>query len=185
MTPGCAHVVVGPSGAGKDTLIDHARTIRPDLLFARRVITRPACAGGEAHEAVSEAQFETMAAAGDFALWWRAHGLGYGLPRAVDAALAMGRSVVFNGSRAMIPAARARFARLRILFVTASPEVLAERLAARGREDAADRAERMLRAGRVPAPEGPDVRIIDNGGALADALSAFLGALAPPADTAR
>jgi ABC-type glutathione transport system ATPase component len=32
--------VVGPSGAGKDTLIDAGRAARPDLLIVRRVITR-------------------------------------------------------------------------------------------------------------------------------------------------
>ncbi|MFN3615888.1 MAG: phosphonate metabolism protein/1,5-bisphosphokinase (PRPP-forming) PhnN, partial [Rubrimonas sp.] len=150
MGVGVAHVVVGPSGVGKDTLIDIARAARPDLLFVRRAITRPACSGGEAHEAVSAERFERMAEAGDFALWWRAHGLSYGLPRSIDDALAAGRSAVFNGSRAMIPAARARFSPLRILFVTAAPEVLSARLAARGREDQATRAARLSRAASVP-----------------------------------
>jgi ribose 1,5-bisphosphokinase len=180
MATGIVHVVVGPSGVGKDTLIDKARAVRPDLLFVRRTITRPADSGGEAHEAVSEERFGRMAAAGDFALWWRAHGLSYGLPRGLYDVLATGRGVVFNGSRAMITAARARFSPLRILFVTAAPEVLAARLAARGREDATTRAARLSRADSVPPPEGPDVWVIDNGGTLSEAAAAFLAALAPP-----
>ena len=39
--------IVGPSGAGKDTLIEGALKQRPDLRLIRRVITRPTGAGGE------------------------------------------------------------------------------------------------------------------------------------------
>ena len=44
-------VVVGPSGAGKDTLMRAAAEHfegRPDVHFVQRAITRPAEAGGEA-----------------------------------------------------------------------------------------------------------------------------------------
>ncbi len=37
--------IVGPSGAGKDTLIRGALAARPDLRLIRRVITRPTEAG--------------------------------------------------------------------------------------------------------------------------------------------
>ncbi|QDL91872.1 phosphonate metabolism protein/1,5-bisphosphokinase (PRPP-forming) PhnN [Paroceanicella profunda] len=179
MNPGTLIVVVGPSGAGKDTLIDAARAARPDIFFPRRVITRPEEAGGEAFTGVSAPEFAAREAAGGFATLWHAHGLAYGIPCEIAPVLASGRHVLFNGSRSVIGALRATHSGLRVIVVTAAPEVLAERLAARGREDAADIRARLARAG-FATPEGPDVTVIDNGQPLDAAVAAFLAALPGP-----
>ncbi len=136
--------VVGPSGAGKDTLIAGAVASHPRLHLARRVITRPADAGGEDFEGVNEAEFALRKARGDFALHWQAHGLCYGIPRAE---VERDGDIVFNGSRAALVAAADVFPHLRVIIVTAPDAVLAARLAARGREDEADIRTRLARAG--------------------------------------
>ncbi len=74
--------IFGPLGAGTDTLIAGVMAARPDRRLARRVITRPSDAGGEDFEGVTEAEFATRKAAGEFAVGWQAHGLHYGFPRA-------------------------------------------------------------------------------------------------------
>lgn len=176
MGRGTLHLVVGPSGAGKDTLIDAARLARPDLLVPRRVITRPAEAGGEIHDPMTPEAFRAAAEAGAFALHWHAHGLDYGIPASAAAALAEGRPVLANVSRTVIDAARAAFAPVRVMFVTAPVAVLSQRLAARGRETAEAIAERLARAPLAP-PHGPDVRVVDNGGDHATGVAAFLAAL--------
>lgn len=135
--------VVGPSGAGKDTLIRGALSARPDLRLVRRVITRPTEAGGEDFEGVSPAIFAARQANGDFALSWEAHGLSYGIPKGQVTGPG---DVIFNGSRAALPQAAQVFPDLRVILVTAPEIVLAARLAARGRETTGDIRARLSRA---------------------------------------
>jgi ribose 1,5-bisphosphokinase len=177
MTGGRLFAVVGPSGAGKDTLLAAAQAARRDLVVVRRVITRPETAGGEPYEGVTAAEFLRRRAAGDFALDWEAHGLCYGIPRAIEDDLAAGRDVAFNGSRAVLEQAAARYPGMVVIHVTAPASVLATRLAARGRESRADIADRLARADWA-LPAGLAVRRVDNGGAIETATAAFLAALA-------
>ncbi|EPX80389.1 phosphonate metabolism protein/1,5-bisphosphokinase (PRPP-forming) PhnN [Salipiger mucosus] len=172
------HAVVGPSGVGKDTLIDAAAARMPALHRVRRVITRPEAAGGEDFEGVSEAEFDRRVAAGHFVLHWAAHGLRYGIPAGVREVLEAGRPAVFNGSRAMLEPAARLFPGLRVIHVTAERAVLAERLRARGRESEAQIAARLERAA-LQIPDGLDVVEIDNSGPLEEAADRLVAALQP------
>ncbi|MCA1299372.1 phosphonate metabolism protein/1,5-bisphosphokinase (PRPP-forming) PhnN [Stappia indica] len=177
--PGPLIVVVGPSGVGKDSLLAAARAAyagRPEMLFVRRAITRPASGDAEDHLPMSAAEFEATLAGGGFCLAWRAHGLAYGLPAALRAHLDAGRPAVVNGSRRALPEMAECFENLAILSVTATPEVLGARLAGRGRESAEEIAARVARAAPVP-PVAP-IREIDNSGSLDAAVPRFLGAIA-------
>ena len=163
-------LVVGASGAGKDTLLTAAQqalAADPRFRFVRRVITRPAEAGGETHEAASEAEFAVR----DFALQWRAHGLRYGIPAE---AVAVGVVTVANVSRTVISEATRRF-RVRVIEVTAPRDVLAARLASRGREAADDIGARLMRS--VAIPEGVPVETVVNDGTVPDGVARFLAAL--------
>jgi len=119
-------LVVGPSGAGKDSLIAAARCALAKtgrFVFPRREITRDPALGGEDFMAVSAADFAARERTGHYALSWRAHGLCYGVPRAIETALAEGRAVVVNASRAVIPEARKLYAPLRVVLVSAPREL--------------------------------------------------------------
>lgn len=177
--PGVFVAIAGPSGAGKDSLIRAGRerlAADPRIVFARRVVTRTADASEE-HDTLDPATFRQRAAAGAFALWWEANGLLYGLPAAILADLATGRIVVGNISRDVIDVARRRFARTLVVHVTASAEVLTERLAARGRESADERAQRLSRSLLREQAVEADVRI-ENNGDLADAAARLAGIIA-------
>ena len=166
-------LVVGPSGAGKDALLKAARAEFGDddrIRFVRRVITRPAEAGGEDHEPVSESAFATRS----FALQWQAHGLHYGIPADIAEDLARGRAVVANVSRGVIVEAAERYP-TRVIEITAPTQILAQRLAARGRETEADVAKRLARNVRVP--DYIDVETIINDRTLPEAADEFITAL--------
>lgn len=171
--------VVGPSGVGKDSLIAVLVRRRPALERVRRVITRPAEAGGEEFCAVDAAEFGRREAAGAFALAWAAHGLRYGVPASVGAVLERPADALVNLSRGVLAAARTRFPTLVVLSVTAAPEVLAARLAGRGRETATEIARRLERPGAA-LPPGLRLIPVDNGGTLEAAADQALHALYPP-----
>lgn len=133
--PGQLILVVGPSGAGKDTLIGLARAACVDdrkVVFPRRVVTREA-SSFEDNEQISPDAFRQARIRGDFAVHWEAHGHGYGLTRAIDDELRAGRTVVANASRTLIDAVRRSYANVTVVSITAPPEILKLRLAARAR----------------------------------------------------
>ena len=158
--------VVGPSGAGKDTLIAHAREAladEPQVEFVRRVITRPCDGETEDHDTLADAAFAEALADGAFAIAWEAHGLRYGLPASVDRAIENGHVAVANLSRGALPALRQRYANVAVVEITATPEILAARLAGRGRES---RGEVLARLARTISCDttGPNAIALDNSG---------------------
>jgi ribose 1,5-bisphosphokinase len=174
--PGALVVVVGPSGAGKDTLLALARTLcadDPRIVFPRRIVTRPRSVA-EDHDSVSPSEFDAGVGQGAYAFWWEAHGLKYALSAAIDTELRSGNTVVCNVSRAVVSALRERYADLTVVLVTAPKDVLLARLAMRGRES--DVTERLDRA--VPAIDdlAPDI-VIENTGDPNDGVSRLAAVL--------
>ncbi|MFK2913895.1 phosphonate metabolism protein/1,5-bisphosphokinase (PRPP-forming) PhnN [Pseudomonas sp. 3HC3] len=171
--------LVGPSGSGKDSLIDASREqlAVAGVEIARRVITRSAEAKGEAAQGVTPEQFDTLRAQGAFAMHWRANGLDYGIPRQVDQWLAAGRAVLVNGSRAYLAEARQRYPDLLVVLVQVKPEVLRQRLLARGRETTEEVEQRLARSARLQAAADPSVLVLDNSSTLEAAVVAFLSLL--------
>jgi ribose 1,5-bisphosphokinase len=160
--PGRLVLVVGPSGAGKDTLLGLARSAcagDSNIVFPRRVVTREASAS-EDNAQLGADQFRQALARGDFAMYWEAHGHLYGLPRAIDDEIRAGRSVVINASRTVIDAARRTYANVTVIAITAPPEILAERLKLRARGSDGRIEQRLSRTVDTIAP---DVTILNVG----------------------
>jgi ribose 1,5-bisphosphokinase len=170
--------VVGPSGVGKDSVINGARMALggdPRFVFPVRRITR-ASDETEAHESMSVQDFCLARDAGSFALSWQAHGLHYGLPANIADDVAAGKVVAANLSRGVVAEARNLFGHCAVVLVTATPEILAARLAARGRETTEMQASRLLRPAPVTAEFVAD-HVIANNGALALAVDDFTACL--------
>lgn len=163
MRAGCWVFVVGPSGAGKDSVIAWAREhLAGDgrVVFARRLVTRVAGPGSD-HDEIGRARFGALLREGGLAWHWQAHGFGYGIAASYAAQVAQGRVVVVNGSRehaAAIP----RDAQIRCVLVSATPSVLQQRLQLRAREDQDGVAARMARTAQLPAPVA-DLRVHNEG----------------------
>ncbi len=187
MRQGTFFLVVGPSGAGKDSLIDGARALLEPTgryVFARRVVTRPAGSPGEDHEAATDEAFDAREAKGDFLITWGAHGLRYGLPAELKRLVEAGRNVIANGSRATIAALAGHLPRFVVVEVTAPPEVLAARIAGRGRESG-EAIEKRLSRTVEPRPEGIRAATICNDQSVEIGIERFVAAVEAAANTMR
>ncbi|MBO6807985.1 phosphonate metabolism protein/1,5-bisphosphokinase (PRPP-forming) PhnN [Thalassospira sp.] len=177
-------LVVGPSGVGKDTLLDAARErLAQDkqFCFPRRCITRPAGTVGEIHIPVRPEDFGQMARQGAFLLSWKAHDLGYGIPRHVLEEVEAGKTVIVNVSRSVIDDACELVGQknVRVVNIRASAAALRKRLEARGREDALDIERRLARASAYQV-DGDYVVHVDNDADLETGILRFIRALELP-----
>ena len=177
-------LVGGPSGAGKDALLAGAREKAVDVAFVVRDVTRDADQCSALERSVSSDDFAT----GDYALRWSAHGTTeYGIPsKALEDALAAGRTIVLNVSRGTFAEARQKYAEradVFVLLVTASREALRERLLSRAR-DGDDAEARLKRATAYAPPDahfGAAVVRVRNDRSLAEGVDRFVSALERPA----
>ena len=174
--------VVGPSGAGKDSVLEYARTrlaVNAGIIFARRFITREPATGGEQHIPVSTSDFERLQTQGYFALNWEANGLSYGIGQEMCNWMRLGFDVVVNGSREYLPVALERYPDALVICITAPVETISNRLHQRARENAGQISERLRRATTLTIPSGHHVTTILNDGALETAgealIQAFVG----------
>lgn len=165
--------VVGPSGAGKDSLLQWLLQNPPmsargsglgpaaHLHLARRTVTRSSAAlavmGDQPdalEEVVSEDDFAALVAADALAMHWQANGLSYGVRHTQLAPLATSDWVLMSGSRAHLPQAMRQFPGLCAVHVLANPAVLRGRLLARARESIEAIDARLQRAMAYQPPLG-------------------------------
>ena len=160
--------VLGPSGAGKDTLLNYARAqlAGSPVLFAHRYITRPPIAGDENFVSLSEREFEVRLPL--LAFHWRAHGHRYGVGMEVEHWRNLGHAVVVSGSRAHFSDFLAADPNVTPVLITATPALLAKRLAGRNREDKKNIAERLLRGATLDVTH-PNLERVENSGNVEEA----------------
>lgn len=150
---GTLFYLMGPSGVGKDTILNALRARLEDkpVMVAHRYITRPATAHGENHVALTAKEFHTRLLANSFALHWHSHDRNYGIGIEINNWLGQELSVLINGSRAYLPQARDVYPALQPILITAPEEIIAERLYKRERESAEEITHRLQQNARLNA----------------------------------
>jgi ribose 1,5-bisphosphokinase len=170
--------IIGPSGAGKDSVLDALRgrwQAPPAAHWARRTITRPTSPHGEQHEAVDAPVFNDLLRACALGMHWSANGLRYGVRLEELRPLQDGHWVFVNGSRGYLPELLQAWPQATIVHIGASIPVLHARLVARGRESAQAISERLAREIEIELPA--DSISIQNDGALNEAVTALMNRL--------
>ena len=171
--------VIGASGAGKDTLINYARTKingAEPVIFAHRYITRPPFTGNENHISLSHEEFQLRIKSGLFALYWESHGNFYGIGHEINGWMENGFNVVINGSRQYLPVAQEIYPDMKVILIEASPEVINQRLSDRGRENAGEIQKRIARTAEISADLGNCIKI-QNDSAIEDAGDALVNVI--------
>jgi len=138
--------VCGPSGAGKDSVITWAAkhlANRQDIVFARRLVTRPSHVGSD-HDEVTAAEFARLNESGGLVWRWEAHGFCYGIDARYAKHVAAGQVVVVNGSREHAVALAAAN-QTRVVQIVATAEQLASRLEQRARDTPREVRQRLAR----------------------------------------
>jgi len=146
-------VISGPSGVGKDTVIDRMRALYSDMFFAVTATSRdqrPGEVDGEHYYFYTREQFAQQLAAGEFIEWAEVYGNFYGVPKApIREALANGRDAIVKVDTQGAQTFR-RLAPGGIFIFIAPPSIdeLARRLRSRKTDDAAALSRRLRTAQR-------------------------------------
>jgi len=172
--------VVGPSGAGKDSLLMWLRQHVPSGLlihWARRTIDRPCIPDGEMHESVHTLEFNRLLDAQQLAMHWNANEHKYGIRNSELWPLAQRHWIFLNGSRAHLPHAATLYPGLTVLHITADIEMLRQRLLKRGRESHSAIENRLQRTIDWNAPAGCRLIEIHNNHSLESSGQQLMNAL--------
>ena len=169
-------VLSGPSGVGKDAVLERMRRLGSPYHFAVTATTRPMREGereGEPYHFVARAEFERMIANGELLEWAEVYGNLYGVPRAqVESALSEGRDVLVKVDvqgaktiRGLAPDA------VLVFLAPPSSDELARRLTSRGTE-AEDAMRRRLREAEAEMEAASlfDHVVVNRRGELDDAV---------------
>lgn len=170
MSQGRLIYLMGPSGSGKDSVIEYARErcSAQHVIFSHRYITRPTTMGLEIHVPLTPDEYQARLDANLFAMAWDSHGYRYSVGAELDLWLETGFHVVVNGSRAYLEEATKLYPNLIPCLISVDGSILRDRLLARGRETMDQIQSRLNRANKYTCHH-PNLQKIDNSGEVSAA----------------
>ncbi|MFX1312664.1 MAG: phosphonate metabolism protein/1,5-bisphosphokinase (PRPP-forming) PhnN [Promethearchaeota archaeon] len=173
---GVLFLVVGNSGAGKDSIIYGVINKYPSNLkkiyAPKRYITR-APSETEKNISISPLDFKKMEEDGKYALQWHIYSLNYGIPIEIENWLKKGHPVIINVSRTVVCEAKEKYKNIKVIFINVPFEITYQRIKDRKRESKELLDKRIERAkNNQTFPEADFV--VDNSGKLDDAINQLL-----------
>ena len=174
--PGVLFLVVGNSGAGKDSIISGLINKYPSNLkkiyAPKRYITRPT-SETEKSISISQLEFNKMEKDGDYALKWHIYSLDYGIHIEIEDWLKNGHPVIINVSRTVVNEAKEKYKNVKVVFIDVPYEITYQRIKDRKRESEELLNKRIERAKKNQKFPEADF-VVDNSGKLDDAINQLL-----------
>lgn len=139
-------LMVGNSGAGKDTLMKKVAELAPTKIkIARRVVTR-AISDVEDYESVDTEEFLKLKESGEFILDWESYDTYYGIRKEAENWLKAKHPVMINVSRQIIDIVKEKYPDTKVIFISVPLAVTTERIIERKRETYEKVLDRVVRA---------------------------------------
>ncbi len=171
------YYLVGPSGSGKDTLLNHLKLNKyaeNQPIVAHRYITRPLRMNDENHIEVTEFDFQRRKEAELFLFDWQSHGNQYAIGKEVKKWVKSGQNVIINGSRQYLTTAREIYPKIIPVWLTVSEEVLRQRLMQRGRESSGEIDARIHRNRKLEKLKLKNCAFINNDQSIEDTIGQII-----------
>jgi ribose 1,5-bisphosphokinase len=122
-------MIVGPSGSGKQALIDAVLAARPDIGRAPLIVSAQNSNNTCVVGSVSPDRFLHYKRRDMFALQWDSDGFRYGLTHDAAKKLRDGESLILSSDSSIIDDAKALYPNVQVIYITARMDVLRRRLA--------------------------------------------------------
>lgn len=180
MAYGTLYMIVGPTGSGKQALIDAVIEAKPELKRAPLIVSAQLSDNGCVVGAISPDRFLHLMRRNTFALQWDADGFRYGLTHDATKQLADGESLILSCDTAVLDRARELYPNVQAIYITARMDVLRRRLASMAYGSETDIDMHLAQSARL-RPRSEDVLTVDTSDSIAAGARELMNAISVPA----